>query len=289
MKVGFIGLGLMGEVMSSNILKKLECQLYVYDLNKDKVSYLEKQGAISCASAIEVAVKSDIVITVVPKSEHVISIHNELYKAVKKNQLFIDMSTIDPEISRKLAQKLNDLGASMIDAPIVKSRPAAVDGTLGIFVGGSKTDYLRALPVLECMGKNLVYMGDNGSGLTMKLMHNMLVGAIQNGVNEMLLLSENAGINIDDFVKAISYGGGQNFYLDKKGKKIINRDFETSFSVENMNKDTHLVENLINKYNLDLPTAKHVVNIYDQAMKFGYQKEDFSATFKVVEKNSKKS
>lgn len=288
MKIGFIGLGMMGESLSFNIMKKLNCDLYVFDVFKDKVNLLVSQGAIGCESSFEVAEKSDVIITMVPKNEHVIQIHNDLYKAVRKNQLYIDMSTISPNVSIELAKKIKDLGAKMIDAPVVKSKPAAVNGTLGVFVGGDYEDYERALPILKCVGQEITYLGKNGTGATMKLIHNMLVGIIQNGVNEMLLLAEEFNINPDDFVKAISSGGGQNLYLDKKGKNISERNFKTAFSLENMHKDMHLVEDLVKSKNLNLPSVKHIVDIFDQAMKNGYGKEDFSASFKVVEAISKK-
>lgn len=288
MKIGFIGLGIMGESMSLNILKKLDCSLYVYDTDINKVNRLVLAGAISCESSKELAAQSEVIITMVPKSEHVKAVHESLYDSVKPNQLYIDMSSIDPNISKNLAKKMKSLGATMIDAPVVKSKPAAISATLGIYVGGTKEDYIRALPILKCMGNNIIHMGPNGSGATMKLMHNMLVGSIQNGVNEMLVLAEEANINIDNFIEAISYGGGQNFYLDSKGEKISKRDFETAFSVENMHKDVNLTKDLVNAYRLNLPTTNHIVEIYDEAMKAGMAKEDFSATFKIVNKNSKK-
>lgn len=288
MNIGFIGLGLMGESMSLNILKKLDCHLFVYDINPEKVEKLVQAGAIKTNSSFEVAKNSEIIITMVPKTEHVIAVHESLYKAVKPGQLYIDMSTIDPNVSKILATNLKKQKASMIDAPVVKSKSAAIDGTLGIYVGGSKEDYLRALPVLECMGKNIIHLGENGKGASMKLMHNMLVGTIQNGVNEILVLAEKANIDIEDFQKAIAYGGGQNFYLDGKGKSIHQRNFKTAFSVQHMYKDVHLAKDFIDSYHLNLPTTNHIVQIYDEAMNDGYGKEDFSASFKVVEKLSKK-
>ena len=289
MKIGFIGLGLMGESLSLNIMKKLKCDLFVFDVNSEKVKKLENDGAIGCSSSYEVAEKSDIIITMVPKNEHVIQIHKNLYKAVRKGQLYIEMSTISPSVSIELANNIKKLGAKMIDAPVVKSKPAAVNGTLGVYVGGDIEDYNRALPILKCVGKEITYLGKNGNGTTMKLIHNMLVGIIQNGVNEMLILAEKSNINIDDFVKAISSGGGQNLYLDRKGKKIYERDFTTAFSLANMHKDMHLVEDLVKSKNLNLPSVKHIVDIFDQAVNAGYKEEDFSASFKIVEANSLKN
>lgn len=282
MRIGFIGLGLMGEPMSSNIIKKLENEVLVFDIDQEKVRKMEALGAIGAISIKEIGEKADIVISMVPKSEHVQSVYKELLNVAKENQIFIDMSTIDPKVSRELAEEIEKKGAVMLDAPVVKSVPAAVSGTLGIYVGGDIETYKKIKFILECMGNNIIHLGDNGSGLIMKLCHNTLVSQIQNGVNEMVTLSQKSGIPTEDFIKAISYGGGQNFYLDGKGKAIMDNNFATAFSVENMHKDVHLTGNLLDELGLNLPGVRIVQGIYDEAINRGYGKEDFCATIKVV-------
>jgi 3-hydroxyisobutyrate dehydrogenase len=134
------------------------------------------------------------------------------------------------------------------------------------------------------MGENIIHLGDNGSGLMMKICHNMLVGEVQNAVNEMMTLAQKSDIKIDDFAKAISYGGGQNFYLDAKAESIKNRDFTTAFSVENMNKDVNIAAEIKEDLNLNLPGIDLVKDVYHKAMEEKYGKEDFSASIKAVEK-----
>ncbi|MGL4628247.1 MAG: NAD(P)-dependent oxidoreductase [Cetobacterium sp.] len=282
MRIGFIGLGLMGEPMSSNIVKKLENEVLVFDIDPEKVKKMESIGAIGAKSIKEIGEKADVVISMVPKSEHVQSVYKELLEVAKENQIFIDMSTIDPEVSAQLAKAVKQKGASMLDAPVVKSVPAAVAGVLGIYVGGNEETYKSVKFILDCMGNNIIHLGDNGSGLVMKLCHNTLVSQIQNGVNEMITLSQKSGIPTEDFIKAISYGGGQNFYLDGKGKAIMDNNFATAFSVENMHKDVHLTGKLSNDLGLNLPGVKNVQAVYDEAINRGYGKEDFCATIKVV-------
>ena len=145
-----------------------------------------------------------------------------------------------------------------------------------------RKSFERAKGILSCMGKNIIHMGENGSGLVMKICHNMLVSQIQNGVNETLTLADKSGLNFDDVVTAISYGGGQNFYLDGKKNAIKNEDFTTAFSVENMNKDINIAVSLAKELSIDLPGAINVQKVYSKAIESGYGKEDFSATFKVV-------
>ncbi|MHA4990231.1 NAD(P)-dependent oxidoreductase [Cetobacterium somerae] len=282
MRIGFIGLGLMGEPMSSNIIKKLENEVLVFDIDSEKVKKMETLGATGATSIKEIGEKADVVISMVPKSEHVQSVYQQLLEVARANQIFIDMSTIDPKVSINLAKQIAEKGAVMLDAPVVKSVPAAEAGVLGIYVGGEQETYNSVKFILECMGNNIIHLGDNGSGLVMKLCHNTLVSQIQNGVNEMITLSQRNGIPTEDFIKAISYGGGQNFYLDGKGKAIMDNNFATAFSVENMHKDVHLTGNLLDELGLNLPGVRIVQGIYDEAINRGYGKEDFCATIKVV-------
>lgn len=284
MKIGFIGIGLMGKPMSTNILKKSGKPVMVFDLNKEKVAEMVALGAEAAESIKEIAEKCDVVVSMVPKSEHVKSVYEELLPTVKEGQIFIEMSTIDPEVSRELSKKIADKKASMIDAPVVKSVPAAETGTLGIYVGGNKETFQKVENILRCMGSNIIYLGENGSGLVMKLCHNTLVSEIQNGVNEMITLAQKSGISVEEFMTAVSYGGAQNFYLDTKGKVIAEGNFKTAFSVENMNKDVNLTANLVKELGLTLPGVEVARNVYSQAMDLGYGKEDFSATYKVVNK-----
>ncbi|WP_300393616.1 NAD(P)-dependent oxidoreductase [Fusobacterium sp.] len=284
MKIGFVGLGLMGKPMSINIIKKSGMPVMVFDLDKEKAEQVATQGAEMALSIKNIAQECDVVVSMVPKSEHVISVYNELLPEAKPGKIFIDMSTIDPEVSRELARKVKEKGAVMLDAPVVKSVPAAETGTLGIYVGGCKETYEKIENILKCMGNNIIYLGDNGAGLVMKLCHNTLVSEIQNGVNEMITLAQKNGINVDKFMTAVSYGGAQNFYLDTKGKAIAEKNFKTAFSIENMNKDVNLTATLVKKIGLDLPGVEVAKKIYSQAMELGYGKEDFSATFKVVNK-----
>ena len=177
---------------------------------------------------------------------------------------------------------VKETGAQFIDAPVVKSKPAAIAGKLGIYVGGEQEVYEKMLPILSYMGENVIRMGDNGKGLVMKICHNALVSQIQNGVNETLALAQRNGISVSTFATAISYGGGQNFYLDGKAAPIEKEDYTTAFSVENMAKDVHICMSLAEECGLDMPGERNACQVYDKALELGYGKEDFCATIKVV-------
>ena len=272
----------MGESMCENIIKKHEDSVYVFDFVKEKVEKLKQAGAVACESSLEVAEKADIFITMVPKSEHSKSVYQEIMPALCPGKICIDMSTIDPSVSLAIADKVKNTGAEFLDAPVVKSKPAAIAGKLGIYVGGDEKVFEKIKPILSYMGENVVRMGDNGKGLVMKICHNALVSQIQNGVNETSVLAAENGIDILKFAEAISYGGGQNFYLDSKKESIANEDYKTAFSIENMYKDVNICMDLAAECKIEMPGEANAKKVYDKAMESGLGKEDFSATIKVV-------
>jgi 3-hydroxyisobutyrate dehydrogenase len=282
MDIGFIGLGTMGQPMCRNIMTKRPETVWVYDVAPAQIEALVAEGAKAASSIADIGQRCDVVITMVPRSEHVQAVHEELKASFRPGQVIIDMSTIAPAVSVALAQQVAAAGATMLDAPVVKSQPAAVAGTLGIYVGGDEAVFAQFKELLLTMGNSIIYLGANGAGLTMKLCHNMLVAQIQNGVNEMMTLAQRSGIDIDDFVTAISYGGGQNFYLDVKNESIKKGDFAPAFSVQNMHKDVNLASQLVEEQELNLPGVELVKEVYERAMKSELGGEDFSATIKVV-------
>lgn len=282
MKVGFIGLGLMGEAMSKNLIKKSGHSIYVYDLNAAAVADLVSAGAMSTASIADMAKICDVIISMVPKSEHVEAVYKELLPVIHQGQILIDMSTIAPETSIALAKKVKQTGAVMLDAPVVKSRPAAIDGSLGIYVGGDVAAYEKVKAILGCMGNNIIHLGDNGRGLVMKLCHNVLVAEIQNGVNEIMATAKHFGIGFDDFATAVSYGGATNFYLTSKLPSLKAENYTAAFSLENMAKDINYFNQLLASQKLTLAGVKATGQVYDYALKQGWGHEDFSATYKAV-------
>lgn len=282
MKIGFIGLGIMGESMSANIVKKHNDTVYVSDIDPAKVEKLAALGAVGCTSNTEVAQKADVIITMVPKSEHVKGVYTELLPFIDSTKICIDMSTIDPSVSLECAEMIKSKGAQWADAPVVKSKPAAIDGTLGVLVGCDEELYPVIEPVLKYMGCNVIRMGDNGRGITMKICHNALVAAIQNGVNETLGLARRLGISVDDFATAVSYGGAGNFYLESQKENLKNNNWTTAFSLENEHKDLTIAKRLSEQVGFDMPGLNVCKSVFDKGMEKGMGKGDFRATYKIV-------
>ncbi len=274
MKVAFIGLGIMGMPMANNVSKKYD--LIGYDVIKKETPFPFASSYKECVDF------ADVIISMVPKNEHMLSLYKEIKPFLRKGQIWIDMSTISPSTNQTVAKDLEGTGVEILDCPVVKSQPAAIKGELGIYVGGKKEVYEAVKEILSCMGKNIIFMGDHGAGLQMKILHNALVGEIQNGVNEILGLAKKLGLNQEEVVEAFGYGGASCFYLDTKAKNIITNTYPTAFSVENMNKDVHFAKEIASEINKDCPSLNRVVEVYEKAMEKGLAKEDFSASYKIV-------
>ena len=171
MKIGFIGLGIMGESMCENIVKKHDDTVYCFDFIPAKVELLASKGAVPCKDSVELAEKSDVIISMVPKSEHSMSVYKTILPVLGAGKTCIDMSTIDPSVSVEISKMVKATGAAFMDAPVVKSKPAAIAGKLGIYMGGDEATCEAMRPILAYMGENIIRMGDNGKGLVMKICH----------------------------------------------------------------------------------------------------------------------
>ena len=284
--IGFIGLGIMGESMCERIMAA-GYPVIAFDVDRDRVTAMEKKSARAAESLADVASATETIITMVPASEHVEAIVKNILPHIKKGSLLVEMSTISPAVSKHCADLIAKRGSRMIDAPVIKSKAAAISGDLGILVGGKRADFEAALPILQCMGKNIIHMGPNGTGLAMKICHNLLVAEIQNGVNEMLVLANQCGLVFDDVIAAIKAGGGQNFYLDTKAASIKDRDFAPKFPFEHMHKDLGIAKDLCSSIGLKLPGAKLVRSIYKKGIKRALGRKDFSAAYEIVESQSR--
>lgn len=282
MKIGFIGLGIMGESMCENIVKKHNDTVYCNDHKQSQIDKLVSLGAVGCKTNAEVAEKADVIITMIPTSNHVREAYNEMLPYLKKGKICIDMSTIEPSVSVEVANTVKAVGAQFADCPVVRSKADAIAGTLGVLAGCDKELFSVIEPILYYMGSKVIYMGENGKGITAKICHNTLVAQIQNGVNETLLLAQKMGISIDNFADAVAAGGAQNFYLNAQREKLKNEDWTTAFSMENMHKDITICARLSEEQNFDMPGMRAAKAALDKGVERGWGKEDFRKTYKIV-------
>lgn len=199
MKVGFIGLGVMGAPMAANIVKGGH-ELTVYDTNPEAVARLVSAGAKAAASPREVGAASDIVVTMLPEPQHVEKVvlgEGGVAEGLRAGGIVIDMSTIDPITSKRVGDVLRSRGFEMVDSPVGKTSEHAVTGTLTLMVGGNKEAIERATPVLKCMGTDTFYCGGPGTGHAMKMTNNLLATTIMMANTEALAIGIKAGLTLE--------------------------------------------------------------------------------------------
>ncbi|GAI82155.1 unnamed protein product, partial [marine sediment metagenome] len=191
-KVGFIGLGIMGMPMAHNLIKA-GVEVIVYNRTVSKAEKMVSGGARKANSPKELAMESPVVITIVsdtPDVESVILGENGVIEGIKADSVVIDMSTISPQVTQKIAARLREKGVHMLDAPVSGGDQGAINGTLSIMVGGEAKIFERCQPILEAMGKNIIHVGPNGMGQTVKLMNQILVTGNLNAVVEALVFAQ---------------------------------------------------------------------------------------------------
>lgn len=282
MKIAFIGLGAMGEAMCSNILKKHDDAVYAYDIDKEKTALLAGRGAVACGGAAEAAQAADVIITMLPRSEHVRGVYDEILPVIGPGNICVEMSTIDPDVSMELARLATGRGAKYADCPVLKSKQVAIAGQLGIYAGCDEETFGALLPILRYMGKDILRMGPNGAGITMKICQNALTHEIQNAVNETLTLANICGITVEQFVKAVSIGGAQNYYLESKAQALRDNDFTPAFPVVYAEKDLGICKRLSQRHGFPMPGIDVSLAALGKTIEMGYGMEDNSACIKAV-------
>lgn len=282
MKIGFIGLGIMGESMCENIVKKHNDTVYVNDHKQSQIDKLVSIGAVGCSTNEEVAKKADLIITMIPTSKHVKDAYTSMMPYLSEGKICIDMSTIEPDASVEVSEILKENGVKFADCPVVRSKADAIAGTLGVLVGCDKELYPIIEPVLSYMGSKVIYMGKNGMGLTAKICHNTLVAQIQNAVNETLILAQKYGISIDNYADAVAAGGAQNFYMNAQREKLKAEDWTTAFSLENVCKDIGICAKMSEAIGFEMPGMRAAKAAIEKGMEKGWGKQDFRQTYRIV-------
>jgi 3-hydroxyisobutyrate dehydrogenase len=263
-RIGFVGLGMMGLPMARNLVED-GYSVNVFDLNKSTVNAAIDFGATSSNSAAETAVLSDIVITMVPDSEHVEAViagPNGILEGLKAGSVVIDMSTIDPEMGKKMAKLVEAKKSNFVDAPVTGGVGGAEAGTLSILVGGNAEIFERALPVLNVLGGDVSHMGPVGSGHTTKIANQLIGVATVAGMAEAFVLAKKSGLDMQTFFDAVKNGAGRSWALETLGPKILDGDFAPGFMVKHMQKDLRLAGQLAADTGTALPTSTLIAQLY---------------------------
>ena len=272
--IGFIGLGVMGCSMSKNLLKNKNWDVLVKDLNINKEKELENQGAKIASDTKEIFNLSDLVITCLPGGDFVKDLYfgrNKNISHIKINQVIIDMSTSQPDLMIKLENEIKIKGAHFADAPIARTRQAAIDGTLAIMVGSDKDVYNKILPVLRYMGKDILHCGKSGTGQLTKILNNMILFETVVALSEAANIAEQYGMNVENLYENITKCSGDSFALRNHGlKSIAKNNFPSpAFSSEYALKDLSYALELGQKLNVKMPGALSAENLLKTSIKNG--------------------
>lgn len=262
-KIGFIGLGIMGKPMAKNLIKA-GYKLIVHSRSKAPVKELVQQGATEATLPKEVARLSDVVITMLPDSsdvELVVLGDNGVLRGARKGLILIDMSSIAPLVSKKIAQEADKMGVEMLDAPVSGGEIGAIEGTLAIMVGGKQHIFDRCLEILQVMGKSVVRVGDVGAGGFAKLANQIIVALNIAAVSEAFVLAQKAELDPQILFQAIKSGLAGSNAMNSKVPKILERNFDPGFKIKLHYKDIKNVLTTARDLNVPLPLTSLIQQI----------------------------
>ncbi len=286
MKIGFIGLGIMGSRMAGNLLKH-GFNLVVYNRSKDKALPLLEAGAEWAESPHELAKKVDFLITMLSTPEVVeqLAIGDQGFLCkLPHGSMWMDCTTVHPSFSRKMAALAEQQHIRFVDAPVAGSKKLAEEGQLLFLVGGKREDVVFCEPLFKAMGKNHLHLGDVGQGAALKMIFNLLLGEAMLAFSEALALGLQLGIEKSTMLEVLLEAPVTAPFLKGKRDKLENEIFETEFSLKWMQKDLQLASLSAYEQGLALPALNVIKEVFAQAKQYGLADEDFSAIFKFLKK-----
>lgn len=286
MKVGFIGLGIMGRPMAKNLLKAGH-ELVVFDFNQEAVADLVSCGAVSAENGKDLASRCSIIITMVPNSPHVRAAllgEGGVAEGAKDGTVVIDMSSIDPTESKAIGAELAKKGIELLDAPVSGGEPKAIDGTLSVMVGGKKELFDRYYDLMMVMAGSVVYVGGLGSGNVAKLANQIVVAVNIAAVSEALTFAKKAGTDPELVYQAIRGGLAGSTVMDAKAPMMLSRNFNPGFRIELHIKDLNNALNAAHAISSPVPLTGQLMEIMQGLKADGLDKEDHSSIVKYYEK-----
>jgi 2-hydroxy-3-oxopropionate reductase len=283
-KVGFIGLGIMGRPMAGHLLAGGH-ELYVPDVRSVPQELLDK-GAKLCKSSKEVALKSEIVITMVPDTPDVAAVlfgDSGVAEGLSPGKIVVDMSSISPMETKRFASRINELGCAYLDAPVSGGEVGAKGATLTIMVGGPEDAFDKVKPIFGLMGKNITLVGGNGDGQTCKVANQMIVAITIEAVGEALLFASKAGADPARVRQALMGGFASSRILEVHGERMIRRNFEPGFRIELHQKDLGIALNGARELQVALPVTAACAQLFNACAASGGAKWDHSGLVRALE------
>jgi 2-hydroxy-3-oxopropionate reductase len=286
MKIGFIGLGIMGKPMAKNLLKA-GYELVVYDIIAAPVKEVVAAGAKAGTSPKDVAARSDVIITMLPNSPHVKEAmlgKNGVIEGVKPGSIVVDMSSIAPLAAQEVAAELAKKGVEMLDAPVSGGEPKAIDGTLAIMVGGKAEVFEKVKPTLLKMGTSAVLCGEIGSGNVTKLANQIIVALNIAAMSEALVLAAKAGVDPGRVYQAIRGGLAGSTVLDAKAPMVLKGNYKPGFRIELHIKDLQNALDTAHALGVPVPLTSGIMEIMQALRVDGKQKDDHGGVIQFYEK-----
>jgi 2-hydroxy-3-oxopropionate reductase len=287
--VGFVGLGIMGLPMAKNLVDA-GYDVVGHNRSDDPTAELVEYGGTDGGSPAGVAERSDVVLLCLPDSPDVERVvlgegeePNPVVDGLSEGMTVVDHSTISPTVTESIATELDDLGVSMLDAPISGGEEGAIEGTLSIMVGGDERVLDEQMDVLEVMGETITHCGPNGAGQTTKACNQIVVAAQMVGVSEALVFAANAGADLEAVVDAISGGAAGCWTLDNRAPEMIRGDFDPGFFAEYQYKDLRIATDAGEAFGAPMPQTELAHELYKSMVNNGMEKDDNSGVMQVLE------
>jgi 2-hydroxy-3-oxopropionate reductase len=289
--VGLIGLGLMGKPMGHNFLKA-GFPLVVWNRSAAKADDLVRAGAKLGASPREVAAQADVLFTIVsdpPALEEVLNGANGVLAGLRRGSIYIESSTISPDLARKTAAACAERGIDFLDAPVTGGTWGAEKGELLFMIGGKSETLERAKPVLEAVGKKFFLLGPNGAGQTVKLAMNLILALQVDALAEAIALVSSAGVAGERLVEVMQASMARSGVLDVKAPLILKNEFPASFPLRLMHKDMRLALELAKQQGVSLPAAAAAYGTYSAVKDSSNDDPDFAAVARFWKKSTSKT
>lgn len=284
-RLGYIGLGIMGKAIARNILKA-GYTLTVHNRSRAAVAELVGEGAQEAHTPREVAQKSDIVFTNLPDSpdvEEVLLGDDGVLSGSREGMILVDNSTIKPETARNIAAEAEKMSVYSLDAPVSGGDIGAVKGTLAIMVGGNKSAFDRTVPVFKAMGSSITYVGESGAGQVAKACNQIMVTAQMTALAELLIFAEKSGVDPRRVVEAIRGGAAQCWTLDNKPQRLFAGDRSPGFKAYMMYKDLGIVLDSARTFGVSVPATALNFQLYEAMLQQGHAELDNSGVIAVLE------
>lgn len=294
-RIGFVGAGTMGIPMISNLLKA-GFSVLAYDVRPEAVEEARKRGAAAAGSSADAARESDLMVTMLPSSPDVEAAYlgpKGVLEGAPAGRLCVDMSTIDPGTSRRVAERARAKGVRFLDAPVSGAVPRAIEGTLTIMVGGDAKDLEEARAALSAMGSNVIHVGPVGSGEVAKLCNNLIAGVATVAVSEAFRLAEGFGVDPQVLTEVILKSSGYTWAMEHNHpvpgivqKAASNRDYAPGFMTDLMAKDLGLAVNAARELRQPVFVAPAALQLYRLASSHGLGRKDFSSVYTFLKPSS---